>query len=168
MTTLEDIDAMLFDGPSAGDVVSAAELADWFGITAARINAMAREGRIPRRPDGTFDLKPAVRAYCETLRQRMGKSALALNPELNAEKIRLAREQADKTALQNAKARGELIATDVVARTWAETVTDLRAALLAVPSRVAGRAGLDRRATALLDAELRAAMTAISEDSHDS
>lgn len=43
-------------------------------------------------------------------------------------------------------------------------MTDLRAALLAVPSRVAGRVGLDRRAAATLDSELRAAMEGIADD----
>jgi phage terminase Nu1 subunit (DNA packaging protein) len=71
---------------------------------------------------------------------------------------------AEKLEIQNARARGDLLDAGDVARAWVEIVTDLRSALLAVPSRVAGRCGLDRRATAALDAELRAAMEMLSHD----
>ena len=47
--------------------------------------------------------------------------------------------------------------------TPAETA-DLRAAVLAVPSRVASRLGLDRHASAALDAEIRQAMEVIADD----
>jgi phage terminase Nu1 subunit (DNA packaging protein) len=86
------------------------------------------------------------------------------DPELNAEKIRLNRELADKAAILNAKARGELVPVESVRAEWSRTITDLRAALLAVPSRVASRVCLDRSTTAALDAELRAAMEAIATD----
>jgi phage terminase Nu1 subunit (DNA packaging protein) len=161
--------ALLVDGPdpaSAGDMgsVTATDLGEWLGLSAPRIHALAREGRIPRRGDGRFDLKPAVRGYVESLRQKAGSSALAQNPELNAEKIRMARESADKTALQNARARGEMIATADVAKAWAEIVTDLRAALLALPSRVAASVGLDRAAMTALDREMRDALESIADD----
>lgn len=128
--------ALLVNGPESDDSGTAADLGEWLGLSAPRIHALAREGRIPRRADGSFDLRPAVRAYVESLRLKAGSSALAQNPELNAEKIRMARESADKVALQNARARGEMIAAADVARAWGEIVTDLRAALLALPSRV--------------------------------
>ncbi|MGQ0566727.1 MAG: hypothetical protein ACT4OK_16920 [Gemmobacter sp.] len=159
--------ALLVDGPPpSGDdgSVTAADLAGWLGLSAPRIHALAREGRIPRRGDGRFDLKPAVAAYIASLRLKAGSSALAQNPELNAEKIRMARESADKVALQNARARGEMIATTDVARAWGEIITDLRAALLALPSRVAASVGLDRAAMAALDREMRDALESISYD----
>ena len=41
--------------------------------------------------------------------------------------------------LVNAKTRGELLDAKRVASEWASTLTDLRAAILAIPQRVAGR-----------------------------
>ena len=60
--------------------------------------------------------------------------------------------------------RGDLLDGREVANEWRSIVTDLRAAVLAVPSRVAGRMGLDRATTAALDAEIRDAMEVISDD----
>jgi hypothetical protein len=51
-----------------------------------------------------------------------------------------------------------------VANEWRSIITDLRAAVLAVPSRVAGRMGMDRATTAALDTEIRDAMEAIADD----
>ena len=72
--------------------------------------------------------------------------------------------QADKIALQNAAARGELLDSRKVANEWRAIVTDLRAAVVAVPSRGASRLALDRKETAALDAEIRDAMEAIAAD----
>lgn len=152
----------LLGNPEASRSVSAEELAEWIGLTPNRIHTLGREGTIPRNVDKTFPLRRAVLAYAEHARQgALGRRA---DGELAQEKIRLARESADKIAIANARARGELIASAEVARAWGEIVTDLRAAVLAVPSRVASRLGLDRRASAALDAEIRQAMEAIADD----
>lgn len=150
------------DPVDAPESVDAAELADWLGLTPNRVHALGRDGVLPRVDGTRYQLRPAIRAYAEHCRSlAKGKAADA---ELAAEKLRLARESADKIAIANTRARGELVAVSDVAKAWGEIVTDLRAAVLAIPSRVAGRAGLDRRATAALDAELRAALEAIADD----
>ena len=159
--TLEEIDAMLAD-PHDGGTVTAADLADWLGLTANRVHALARDGVLPRAADKTFPLQASVQAYCAQCRAlAKGK---ATDAALAEEKVRLAREQADKIALQNAAARGELLDARVVAAEWHSIVTDLRAAVLAVPSRVASELGFDRTETAALDSEIRAAMEAIADD----
>ena len=80
---------------------------------------------------------------------------LASNPGLAAEKERLAREQADAMEIKNGQARGELVPAAEVAATWAAILTDLRAALLAVPARldcdVATRVAVDRELRDSLD-----------------
>ena len=161
---LEDIDAMLADEPDAptGETLTAVELAPWLGLTVGRVHALGRDGVLPRTPDKRYPLQSSVAAYCEFCRG-LAKGKAADN-ELAAEKVRLAREQADKIALQNASARGELLDSRTVAQEWRGVVTDLRAAVLAVPSRVASTLGFDRKQTAALDAEIREAMEAISND----
>lgn len=160
MTTLAEIDDLL-SGP---DLVTAADLADWLGLTPNRVHALGRDGVLPRAADKTYPLRASVRAYADHCRQlAKGK---ATDAELAAEKLRLAREQADKVSIQNAKARGELIATVDVSRAWGEVATDLRAAVLAISSRVAGQVGLDRETTAALDAEIRATLAAIADGEH--
>ncbi len=150
-------------GPEPETLLTAQELADFLGTTSGRLSGLATAGILPRDDLKRFPLAPAVRAYIAHVKAKPS-SALAMNPELNAEKVRIARESADKLAFQNARARGDLLDAATVAREWQGVVKDLRAALLAVPSRVAGLAGLDRRATAALEVEMRAAMEAIALD----
>ena len=161
MMTLADIEAML-DDPPDGETLTADELGEWLGLSPNRVHALGRDGVLPRGEGKRYPLQASVAAYCAHCRSlAKGK---ATDAELAAEKIRLAREQADKIALQNAAARGELLDSQTVAAEWRGIITDLRAAVLAVPSRVAGRMGLDRATTAALDAEIRDAMEVIADD----
>jgi phage terminase Nu1 subunit (DNA packaging protein) len=82
---------------------------------------------------------------------------------LEAEKIRLARAQAEKVEIQNATSRGELIPAGDIEREWASIVRDLRATLLALPSRIQQRLPhLSARDIAAIDGEIRHAMTDIA------
>jgi phage terminase Nu1 subunit (DNA packaging protein) len=162
--TICEVDAILLepDPPEDSETLTAAELGDWLGLTPNRVHALGRDGVLPRTPDKTYPLRESVAAYCDHCRGlAKGK---ATDKELAEEKIRLAREQADKIALQNAAARGELLDSRTVAQEWAGVITDLRAAVLAVPSRVASSLGFDREQTAALDSEIRDAMEAIADD----
>jgi hypothetical protein len=58
----------------------------------------------------------------ESLRLKTSKSTLAANPELNAERIRLARANTEKVEAANARARGEFAALSDVEREWSELV----------------------------------------------
>jgi len=163
---LAEIDALIHgrSPPTAppGNSVTAETLGDWLGLTKNRIHALARDGVIPRNPDKTFPLRPAILAYCEHC--RAGSVGRTANSELAAEKLRLAKEQADKIAFSNARARAELLDSREVADAWRGVVTDLRAAVLAVPSRVAANLGLDRKEAAALESEIRDSMEAIAND----
>lgn len=165
---LAEIEALVSGGkedsrlPDDSRTVTAGELAGWLGLTSNRVSALARDGVLPRDADKAFDLKRAVAAYCEHC--RLGATGRRADSALAAEKLRLAKEQADKIAFQNARARGELLDTREVATAWRGVVTDLRAGILAIPGRVAARLGLDRKAAAALDAEIRDAMEAIADD----
>ena len=106
-------------------------------------------------------LKESVRAYAEYLRGRA--QSRSADPALAAEKLRLASETADKLAIQNARARGELIPSAEVRAEWLNIVADLRARLVAVPGRVSAKLGLERATAAALDAEVRSALMSLAE-----
>lgn len=139
-----DLDEIMADilGPPkpdpGDDLVTAAVLADWLNLSPPRLHALAREGVLPRSADSRFPLKASVRAYADHLRQGQ-RGRLTSNPELNAEKVRLARANAEKVETANAKARGELIPATEVERAWAGVLRDVRAAVLAAPSRIGSR-----------------------------
>lgn len=142
--------------------VSGAELGDWLGLTANRVNALARDGVLPRDADKRFPLRASIRAYCE--HARAGATGRRADSELAAEKLRLAKEQADKIAFANARARSELIAAAEVEREWAGVLRDVRAAFLALPSRAAGKLGhLTPHDLAALDAEVRDVLMELAE-----
>ena len=150
------------DATGNSKTVSAAELASWIGLTANRVNRLARDGKIPRASDKRFELQPAIRAYVETLREgQLGRTNS--DPELKAAKVRQATAAAEKLELANAKLRGDLLDASEVQTTWTATVIDLRAALLAMPQRLSSTLGLDRRATQELDKEVREALGALAD-----
>jgi phage terminase Nu1 subunit (DNA packaging protein) len=147
-----------------GGTLSAAELADFLGITANRIHALARQGVIPRTAAGHFDFAPAVRAYCEHLRAgQLGRPTA--HPELVAAKLRREMAAAEQIELKNAAARAELLPAVEVEREWRAVLANVRSALLAVPSRVGTRLpGLTAHEVAEIAAEVRAALERLSDD----
>lgn len=109
-------------------------------ITPRRVQQLAGEG-MPRAVRGEYDLGQCMAWYIRYLQkivesrsQEGDRTGIA---EWTKERSRLAKEQADRTALQNAELRGDLGRISV----WKEEVTnvfiEIRAALLAVPSKLA-------------------------------
>ena len=163
MSVETDIEELVGLPEASDDAVSAATVGEWIGLTANRVNALARDGRLMRNADGSFPLKTTVRAYCEFIRSTARGRPVA-DPDLKDAKLKLAREQADKLAIANAKARGDLLDAGRVASEWARVLTDVRAGVLAIPQRVAAECGLDRETTAALDREIGAALERIADD----
>lgn len=82
--------------------------------------------------------------------------------QLQDHRQKLVREQAEHTRLKNQKMRGELVPAADVEAEWSSALADLRAALLAVPSRVGAKLALPRATVAAIDAEIRAALLALA------
>lgn len=141
------------------DLIKTSELADLLGVTERRIQQLAKDGTIPRSGRGLFDLKSAVKTYCAFLRDSaQGKTG---DKELKAEKLRLTKAQADKADLEVSKRRGELVAISDVQQAWNTIAVELRAAMLAIPSRVASQASLPNDTTSIIDSEIRAALESL-------
>ncbi len=88
-----------------------------------------------------------------------------MDSELAAEKLRLAKANADKVETANAKSRGELIPAVEVEREWATVFRAVQAAMLAVPSRVAQTAGhLTPHDINAIDREARDALEETAND----
>lgn len=167
---MDDLDELLAEhtppGEPAADYLTAAELGDWLGLTGSRVSQLGREGILPREPAPgrkvhRYPLRASVRAYCEHTRAAVHRHKG--NPELEAEKLRLTKANADKAEVATAKARGELVPASEVTGTVTGLMVELRNALLAAPERVASTVGLDRAATLALDAEIRAALTELAD-----
>ena len=117
-------------------VVSAANMADMFGVSRRSVSEFSERGIIDRVGRNRFALQRSVKLYCEHLRAVAAGRGGDGTQELTAERARLAREQADATALKNAVARRDLVPTHQVEREWVTVCRKIRNAVLAVPSRV--------------------------------
>lgn len=119
--------------------ISEAALAGLIGVNSSRVRALARDGILIRAGRGKFDFSQSLRNYLARLREiaeRAGRPSSG-GDELKVERTRLAKEQADSTALKNAQLRGELAPVAETLREWQAVLRDVRAAMLAVPSRYA-------------------------------
>ncbi|MDR5655254.1 terminase small subunit [Ruixingdingia sedimenti] len=141
-------------------------LCDLLGISPAMLTELKNRGIAKHLGRDAWDLAATVRGYCAHLRGtasgRGGEEEVA---NLTAERARLAREQADAQALKNAAARGELVRAEEVTRAWSGILGQVRARVLAVPSRVRGAlphlSGADAE---VIDKEIRFALEELADD----
>lgn len=147
---------------SHGQTITTDELADLLDLSANRVLALARSGHIPRVTAGRFNRRDAVRAYCAYARKNPAGRGSA-DPAYTAAKTRAAEATAEKLETANAVARRELIPAVEVEREWSAVLRDVRAAMLALPSRVQQRLGhLTPHDLTTMDREIRDALAEIA------
>ncbi|MFG1344375.1 hypothetical protein V5F59_05740 [Xanthobacter autotrophicus DSM 431] len=143
----------------ADEQASAVELAALWGVTERLVRDLAQRGVIQRTGRGRYDRRKATLAYCAHLReQAAGRGGDA---EVLTERRREARARAEKVELHNAKSRGDLVSREDVARTWTAIVVDVRAALLAVPTRIPE---LPKTMARRVDEEIRQALEGLAKN----
>jgi len=145
--------------------VSATDLAEWLGLARQTVSGHAADGKVVRLARGKYLLKESVQTYTRHLREvaaaRGGEAQIL---DLNQERARLAREQADGQELKNKQLRRELVLAADVEREWSDILRGVRAGILAVPSRVRAAVGLSPEQAIELDAELRRTLTELGND----
>jgi phage terminase Nu1 subunit (DNA packaging protein) len=123
-----------------GEVVNKARLSLITGITVKQIEALIAKGmpvvKAPtaRGEDWEFATAEVIQWLAGGQRPKGEKPI-----DLNAERARLAKEQADGQALKNAVARGELLPAGNVENAWMAAIGRCRALLLGIPTSSAGR-----------------------------
>ena len=143
-----------------------APLAGLLGVSTRRLNQLAEEGVAVRIAPGTFDAAATIQAM---MARASGKAAgKAVELDLDRERARLAKEQADGHELKNAKERGELVRAEDVVREWQGIIRTVRSAMLSVPSRCRRRSSTFCTAEIdIVDREIRDALEALSNDEVD-
>lgn len=114
-------------------------IAKALNLTTRRVHQLKAEG-LPTVGRGQYELGPCMAWYIRYLQNALEKRGPNINPDtpdLLAEKTRLAREQGDKLAIENAISRGELVYADDVVNTWADHISSAKAKLLAMPTKLA-------------------------------
>ena len=146
--------------------MSGRDLASAFGVSERSVREFADRGIVLKTGRGKYQLVESVRLYTEHLRGvasgRGGEDGVL---DLTAERARLAKEQADATAMKNAVARRELVSVSDVEREWTDVGRKIRNAMLAVPSRARqSLAHLTVHDVDLIDREIRDALTGLGAD----
>lgn len=160
-TSLDDL-LDLDSGIPIPGTMTEAELAAFLGIGTSRVRTLARDGDLVKVSRGRFDVRASLAGYLARLRDGAVKAGPQTD-ELKAEKLRLAREQADKLELANAAARGDLVRAADVEREWANVLRDVRSTVLAVPSRVGSKlAHLTAHDVSEIDSEIKAALEGLA------
>lgn len=142
-------------------------LAGLLGVGGSRIRTLARDGILVRSGKGRFDTRKSLSGYLENLRvhaARAGRPGDEPTDPHKRERTRLAREQADATALKNAQLRGELVPVAETLRAWQIVLRDVRAGMLAVPSRyAASQPHLTAHDIEALTAEIKHALEGLAD-----
>ena len=149
--------------PAAGipAIVSAAELCELLAVSDNRGRDLAHRGVFVKVDRNRFDTRASLRAFSVDL-QTTAKRGNA-GSELDREKVRVQKATAEKLELQNAEARRELVPAAEVEKQWANVLRDVRAAMLALPSRIQQRLGhLSPHDLTTMDREIRDALAEIA------
>lgn len=142
--------------------VHESQLATLLGISRAAVAEQGRNGVTVRAGRARYDLVASVQRYTAHLRTHAARAGRPSEggDALKQARTRLAEEQASLAALKVAEAQGRLVDAGDVTRQWETLLTDLRAALLAVPGRLPG---IDRDTLTRVDGEIRAALLELAE-----
>lgn len=139
------------------------DLCELFDISPAALTDLKKRGIAVHLAHDAYDMTATTRAYVQHLRGMAagwGTGDQAAN--LTSERARLAKEQADAQAIKNAKLRGELVEASEVERTWADALRQLRARVMAVPSRLRSELpDIDPQTIDAMDRALRATLTEV-------
>ena len=143
--------------------MSEAEIAAFLGIATSQVRTKTRDGILVKDGRGRWNVRESLQGYLSQLRDGAIRGGGQVPDDLKAEKLRLARQQADKLELANAAARGELVRSADVEREWANVLRDVRSTMLAVPSRVGSKlAHLTAHDVAEIDSEIKAALEGLA------
>lgn len=118
--------------------VNVEAVAKALNLTPRRVQQLKAEG-LPTVGRGQYELGPCMAWYIRYLQgklDKLGPNTNAETPDLVAEKTRLAKEQGDKIALENAIKRGQLVYADEVERVWADHISSAKSKILVIPSKL--------------------------------
>ena len=122
-----------------------------FNLTPRRVQQLASDGVIPKAGHGEYPLLASVQGYVKFLQERV--SGDRKEEGWRDERARLAKEQADRVALENARERGVLVYAQHVEDATASACASLSGDLDGLAGRLATTlAGIDD--PALVRAEL--------------
>ena len=116
-------------------------VADWLMLSERHVAEMASQGLIPRRPGpkGRYDLKDCVQAYIEVLRSRQIRKGAAKTSDLESDKRRKAKAEADIKDMEDGQMSGELIRVESAMKAFDAVLGLVRSRVVMLCDRTAPR-----------------------------
>lgn len=120
-------------------MASQADLGDHLDLDQSSVSDLVRRGVFPKAARGAYDLNACRVAYIRHLREQAAGRAGRVKTKLDIvyEGARLKKEMADKTAMENAVRRGDLIPRREVVEMIQKAFVSVRSKLLGLPSKEA-------------------------------
>ncbi len=147
-------------------IVNKRKLAEVFGVAEETITNWMKAGMpvlTQRRGSGGNEYETADCIRWQFLRETGGDDAL----DLNQERARLAKAQADRAELDAAELKGEMVRYEELSPHWVARGAAMRARLLTMSTKIAPRVRVaisDAEAATLIDVEILEALAEISGD----
>jgi phage terminase Nu1 subunit (DNA packaging protein) len=134
--------------------------AEFFGVSVQALDGWFLRGA----PAGEKVGRNLMLDLSALARWRIGQES---GSELEVERTRLTKAQADKTEMESAELAGVLVRVGEVAEYWARSSSAVRARLLSMPAKIGPRARVatnDQEAAAIVEAEVIEALQELSAD----
>lgn len=116
------------------------EVAAHLGMSHKNVQELIKKGVIEQQDRGKYDLDVARKQYITHVREVAAGRSKVGDLDLQEERARLAKEQADAKEMENEVQRGLLVDIESVAAAMEKQLTRVRTKLLAVPTKVAPEA----------------------------
>ena len=148
------------------DLVPVSELAQIFGVSQRRIQEFVQLGILAKQKRGQYSLRGCTKAYIRFLRDKQSRYPV----DLQNERARLTKLQADKCDLELQEARDEVIRAEDVAKTWGDLVVAAHSRLLAIPTSLTPgilAADSQNAVTELLRDAIEDALNELAETKHE-
>jgi phage terminase Nu1 subunit (DNA packaging protein) len=121
---------------ASNSTVPLATIAKLLDLTERRVNQLAKDGVLPKAARGRYELVPVVRAYISYLRDRAVNSDVGPD-DYAAQRTRLTKAKADMAEMEKEQMANSLIPASDVGDAWETMVSNMRAKMLSIPTKVA-------------------------------
>ena len=113
------------------------EVGEHLGLTKQYVSNLVSQGILPKGIGrGGMDMDACRKAYIEYLRQRARLHLKDVPNDINEEKLRLTKNQADHKEIEVAVLSSKLVHSDDVIDTWQNLIANCRSKLLNIPAKV--------------------------------
>ena len=160
------------------ELVTAAQLSTYIGVSVSRINKLRQEEILTWAPEeeGKFELKATIKAYCTRLRDQASGRISALDQVQGEgsdgerldpiqEGARLKARQADMLEIKLSAARGELLPMSDMLEVWQRILSSAKSKLMGLAASLPTQIhGLGPKEVEIIRSEIHLILEQLAED----